>query len=307
MTRLAVDTSDLAKTYRALGRTPAPALKGVSLRVEQGIIFGLLGQNGAGKTTLVKILLGLVPATAGRAAVLDGSPGDSALRRRIGYLPEVMRLPDYLNAESFLNYMGRLNGVDAATLRRRVPDLIETVGLAADRKKLLREYSKGMQQRIGLAQVLINDPEMLFLDEPTEGLDPVGRKEIRDLLLKLRQQGKTIFLNAHILSEVELVCDRCVILRKGEVARDGAPAEFTRGTGEVHLRLAALTDAARAAISGAVEVIRWDAAGCIFRPRDTAQLNALIDRLRAIPVEIEAVEPVRASLEEYFMGVVKEG
>jgi ABC-2 type transport system ATP-binding protein len=305
MTRLAVETSELAKTYRALRRTPTPALKGVSIKVESGIIFGLLGQNGAGKTTLLKILLGLIPPSEGRARVLDGDPGDSALRRRIGYLPEVMRLPDYLRAESFLNYMGRLNGVDAATLRRRVPELIEMVGLASHKKKQLREYSKGMQQRIGLAQVLVNDPDLLFLDEPTEGLDPVGRKEVRDLLLSLRKQGKTIFLNAHILSEVELVCDRCVILRKGEVARDGPPAEFTRGTGEMHLRLGALTDPARAAISNTVEVIRWDATGCIFRPRDTAQLNALIDRLRAIPVEIEAVEPVRASLEEYFMGVVR--
>jgi ABC-2 type transport system ATP-binding protein len=298
----AVEVHDLAKIYRDWRRRPTHALAGVSLRVEPGTIFGLLGQNGAGKTTLVKILLSLVLPTGGRASVLGHDPSNARTRRRVGYLPEQMRLPEYLKAESFLRYMGRLNGAPHEALRR-IPALLELVGLPGV-KGLLRTYSKGMQQRLGLAQALINEPELLFLDEPTEGLDPLGRKQVRDLLVSLRAAGKTIFLNSHMLSEIEMVCDHVLILHRGAVARSGTPAEFTRATGEYRIRLAEVTDAARQAVASLVAAANWDGTCVYVAARDRAQLNALIDRLRAASVEIEAVEPMRSTLEEFFIEVV---
>ena len=304
MSTAVVETEGLAKTYRDfIRRRPTEALAGVSLSVEPGAIFGLLGQNSAGKTTLVKILLGLVWPTAGRARVFGQDPGVPATRRRIGYLPEQMRLPEFMKAESFLRLMGRLNGMDGAALARRIPDALERVGLAGE-KRPLRTYSKGMQQRLGLAQAMVHDPDLLFLDEPTEGLDPLGRKQIRDLLLELRNAGKTIFLNSHVLSEVEQICDRILILDRGQVVRAGTPREFTESTGEYRIRLSRLDDAARAAVAAVVPDAKWDTNGCRVRVRDVAQLNALIDRLRAAQAEIAAIEPLRVSLEEYFIQVV---
>jgi ABC-2 type transport system ATP-binding protein len=299
----AVEAFALAKTYRDLFRKPTHALAGVSLRVERGVIFGLLGQNGAGKTTLVKILLGLVWPTAGDAQIFGHRAGDPKIRRRIGFLPEQTRMPEHMKGASLLRYMGRLCHMDGRTLKQRIPELMEQVGLGGE-KRLIKAYSKGMQQRLGLAQALLNDPDLLFLDEPTEGLDPVGRKQVRDLLLTLRAQGKTIFLNSHILSEVELVCDELLILNKGAAVRQGKPADFTRHTGEYRLRVAAVSDAVHAATQAVVGPVRWEGAAAHIQPRDRAQLNALIDRLRAVPVEIEALEPVRSTLEEFYIEVV---
>ncbi len=301
----AVEVTGLGKTYHALRSRPLHALQGVSLRVERGEIFGLIGQNGAGKTTLIKILLGLASPTAGAALLLGRSPGDPAARRRVGYLPEQMRLPDYFRAKDFLRYMGGLNRVDPAAMKRRIPALLERVGLGGVQKPV-SAYSKGMQQRLGLAQALVNDPEVLFLDEPTDGLDPLGRRQVRELLVQLRAEGKTIFLNSHLLSEIELVCDRIVILHQGEVARTATPQEFTRGTGEYLVRVAALDDAVCAAAAAVVGegAARWEQNTLRFAPRDLAQLNSMLDRLRSVPVEIESVEPVRLSLEDFFMQVV---
>jgi ABC-2 type transport system ATP-binding protein len=306
----AIETHNLEKTYRTLRGKNVPALRGVSLRVESGSIFGLIGQNGAGKTTLVKILLGLSSPTSGTAQLLGGSPGDPAIRRRVGYLPEAMRIPDYMKAKNFLTYMGRLNRVSSSDLKKRIPRLLEQVGLAGVRKPV-KAYSKGMQQRLGLAHAMLNEPEFLFLDEPTDGLDPLGRKDVRDMLVRLRAAGKTIFLNSHLLSEVELVCDRIVILNGGEVARDAAPEDFTRGTGEYIVRVAVVDDAVCAA---AIAVLgtngsspAWQGTSMRFLPRDRAQLNAVLDKLRAVPVEIESVEPQKISLEQYFLQVVAGG
>jgi ABC-2 type transport system ATP-binding protein len=305
MTSLAIEVVELEKNYRTFRGKTVSALQGVSLRVEPGTIFGLIGQNGAGKTTLIKILLGLAMPTAGAARLLGGSPTDSAVRRRVGYLPEQMRVPDYFRAGNFLRYMGRLNGVDRAAMKQRIPALLERLGLA-DLRKPVKAYSKGMQQRLGLAQALVSDPEVLFLDEPTDGLDPLGRKDVRDLLVQLRSEGKTIFLNSHLLSEVELVCDRIVILNKGNVARAATPQEFTRGTGEYRIRVGAADDAVRAAAAGAAggRPAEWDQDTLRFSPRDRTHLNSLLDRLRSVPVEIESVEPVKLSLEEFFLQVV---
>jgi ABC-2 type transport system ATP-binding protein len=302
-----IETQELRKTYPSLGAKlgltkPVPALDGVSLRVESGQIFGLIGANGAGKTTLVKILLGISRPTSGSARLLGGVPGDGEIRRRVGYLPEQMRVQDHLRAESFLRLMGRLNDVPSSVLKRRIPELLEQVGLAGVGKPV-KEFSKGMQQRLGLAQALINDPQLLFLDEPTDGLDPVGRKEVRDLLARLRAEGRTVFLNSHLLSEIEMVCDQIMILDHGQVARTGTPEEFTRGAGEVLIRVATVNDAIRAAAASSASAV-WQGTTLRFTPRDQTHLNEMFDRLRAVPADIEAVEPVKQSLEQFFLKVV---
>ena len=301
----AIEVRDLRKTYPAFRRKRVAALRGISLAVEPGTIFGLIGQNGAGKTTLVKILLGLATPTGGSAILLGQPPRNARARRRLGYLPEQMRLPDYLDSKNFLRYMGQLNHLESAGMSRRIPELLDRVGLAGIRGPV-KAYSKGMQQRLGLAQALINDPDVLFLDEPTDGLDPLGRKEVRDLLVLLRGEGKTIFLNSHLLSEIELVCDKIAILKKGEVACVSVPSDFTRGTGEYVVRVTQVNDGVRAAAEAVIPSvqIKWQERALRFPARDLAQLNALLDRLRCIPVEIEAVEPVRRSLEEFFLDVV---
>jgi ABC-2 type transport system ATP-binding protein len=305
MTSPAIEVRELRKTYPAFRQKDVAALRGVSLQADPGTIFGLIGQNGAGKTTLVKILLGLATPTGGSASLLGRSPKDSSVRRRVGYLPEQMRLPDYLEAQDFLRYMGKLNGVASAAVKQSVPRLLEIVGLG-DVRGPVKAYSKGMQQRLGLAQALINEPDILFLDEPTDGLDPLGRKEVRDLLVHLRSEGKTIFLNSHLLSEIELVCDKIAILHRGEVACTSVPSEFTRGTGEYVVRVAAVNDAVRMAAETATRsnAITWQENSFRFPFRDLGQLNELLDRLRRVPVEIEAVEPVKRSLEEFFLEVV---
>jgi ABC-2 type transport system ATP-binding protein len=298
-----IETQGLEQTYRTFRGKIVPALQGVSLQVRAGSIYGLIGQNGAGKTSLIKILMGLARPTGGSATLLGGSPGDPAARQRVGYLPEQMRLPDYVKAKDFLVYMGRLNRVSSAALQARIPRVLETVGLAGVERPV-GSYSKGMQQRLGLAQALINDPEILFLDEPTDGLDPLGRKDVRDLLIGMRAAGKTIFLNSHLLSEIEMVCDQIVILNKGKVARTATPADFTRGTGEFVVRLASSPKAARTAVQSVVGGASWDGNSFRCKPCDVGQLNAVIDRLRHVPVEIESIEPVKLSLEQFFIQVV---
>jgi ABC-2 type transport system ATP-binding protein len=295
-----IETCELTKTYKTFRGKAMPALDGVSLSVGRGTIFG---QNGAGKTSLVKILMGLSTATAGSARLLGRSAGDPTTRRLVGYLPEQMHLPDFFKATDFLHYMGRLNDVDSATLKQRIPNLLEEVGLSGVGKPL-KAYSKGMQQRLGLAQALLNDPEVLFLDEPTDGLDPLGRRDVRNLLVSLRASGKTILLNSHLLSEVELVCDQIVILNKGKVVCSATPKEFTRGTGEYRVRVAAVDDAVRAAVAAVKCPGDWQGTTFRCQPRDSAQLNTIIDKLRGVHAEIESVEPVKFSLEQFFVNIV---
>jgi ABC-2 type transport system ATP-binding protein len=217
-----IEVESLVKRYGS-----ATALAGVSLAVGRGEIFGLLGQNGAGKTTLVKILLGMVAASDGSARLLGMPVGTPSARRGVGYLPEDHRLPEYHTASTLLDCYGGLQGLPQAWRRQRADELIETVGLGHARRLKVRSYSKGMKQRLGLAQALLHRPDVLFLDEPTDGVDPVGRKQIRDLLLAERDRGVTIFINSHLLGEVEQLCDRVAILRKGELVRSGRVADLT--------------------------------------------------------------------------------
>jgi len=212
-----VETRNLSKQY---GRIEA--LKGVTLTVRKGEIFGLLGQNGAGKTTMVKILLGITRATMGEASLLGEPVGTPRVRRHIGYLPEDHRFPDYHTGYSLLDFYGALLEVPAADRKRRIEENLDMVGLKNRMHYKVRTYSKGMKQRLGIAQALFHEPDVIFLDEPTDGVDPLGRKQIRDLLLSLKNEGRTIFLNSHLLGEVELICDRVIILHNGEILRQGA-------------------------------------------------------------------------------------
>ena len=220
----AVETVGLTKDYRLgfwRGR-PKRALDGLDLRVEGSEIFGLLGPNGAGKSTTLKILLRLIFPTSGTARILGRGAGDVSLRARVGYVPENPYFYDHLTAEEFLNYAGQLFGLAASERRRRVDELIERVGLSDSRRVPLGKFSKGMTQRLGIAQALINDPEVLFLDEPMSGLDPLGRREVRDLILRLKAEGKTVFFSTHILSDAEMLCDRVAILNQGRLEGAGS-------------------------------------------------------------------------------------
>lgn len=228
-----IETRDLRKSY---GRVEA--LKGVSIRVEPGEIYGLLGQNGAGKTTLIKILLGIVHKTDGDAALLGRSAGTVDVRQKVGYLPEDHRFPEYHTAFSLMDFYGQLYGVSRDVRRRKIPEMLEIVGIRSRMDYRIRTYSKGMKQRLGIAQAMFHDPQIIFLDEPTDGVDPVGRREIRDLMERLRGEGKTIFLNSHLLGEVEQVCNRVAILQQGSLARQGTVAELTRQSNQFVIGLA---------------------------------------------------------------------
>lgn len=204
------------------------ALRGVSLDVHPGETFGLLGQNGAGKTTLIKLLLGIASPTSGTGSVLGLPLGSAEARRRIGYLPEDHRFPDYHTAASLLDFYGALLDFPSRQRRRRIPEVLEMVGLEGRMNSKIRTYSKGMKQRLGIAQAILHEPLLVFLDEPTDGVDPVGRREIRTLLARLKEQGMTVFVNSHLLGEVELMCGRVAILSRGELIRQGPIAELTR-------------------------------------------------------------------------------
>src|SRR5262245_28961241 len=229
----AIETIDLCKTYveGLLRRKRQEALKGVSLRVERGEIFGLLGGNGAGKTTFIKALLGILRKTAGEARLLGFPAGDRRGRKLVGYLPENLRVPRHLTGYTALEYYGNLSNVPTSVIRQRRGDLLEKVGLAARAKDPVRTYSKGMLQRLGLAQAMLHDPELFILDEPTDGLDPLARSQVRGYLTELKRVGKTIFLNSHILQEAELICARGAILDKGVLGRLANVAEITSGRG----------------------------------------------------------------------------
>lgn len=226
-------TDGLKKSYGSV-----EALKGVSLSVHRGEIFGLLGQNGAGKSTLIKILLGIVRKTQGEATLLGEPAGRSEIRKRVGYLPEDHQFPQYHTASSLLHFYGQLYGMSRSDRKKRIPQVLETVGILKRMNYKLRTYSKGMKQRLGIAQAIFHDPDVIFLDEPTDGVDPVGRKELRELFEKLRDDGKTVFVNSHLLGEVELMCDRVAILQRGEMVRQGTVAELTKQEGQFEIGLA---------------------------------------------------------------------
>lgn len=333
----AVSVASLAKTYRSgiFRQQTVRALDGVSMTVPTGAVFGLLGPNGAGKTTMIKILLGVAHASSGEARLFGHEPGDPVARERIGYLPEKHEFPDFLTAAQMLDIYGQLSGVEDVTRKQRIPKLLERVGLTDARDQKLRGYSKGMLQRAGLAQALLNEPDLLILDEPTDGVDPVGRREIRDILVELKHEGKTVFINSHLLSEVEKVCTGVAILNEGTLVRTGSIDELTAAERSYRLTCTEIPEpilqdfgdrvqpidvehsvdvsppsqGKPAARNGTPDVTVDDGRIDHYRahPPDRASLNAIIDQLRSNGVEIEAITPMRQSLEDYFVDVVQPG
>lgn len=313
-----VDVQQLQKKYGLglFGGKQFHALKGVNLQVQRGEVFGLLGPNGAGKTTLIKILLGIVRGSAGTAQVMGYPAGSREARKLIGYLPENLSFPSHHTAVSALQFFGRLSSVPEQIIASRSKTLLEMVGLAGRERELVKRYSKGMRQRLGLAQALLHDPQLLIMDEPTDGLDPVGRSEIRQLITRLKQQGKTVFLNSHILQEVELVCDRVAILAAGTVRGVGTPQELTAkfetaGSNRVRMELQgaeqAIKDAMTQISAENVENIRLPSGSwrLSFSTNSQDQIDTVVDSLRAAEVSICKLDRTQLSLEEVFLTVVQ--
>lgn len=300
-----IHLSNATKEFRASRNKTVRALAGVSFDVRRGEIFSLLGPNGAGKTTLIKLLLGIVRPTDGEGTLLGRPLGDVHAKSRIGYLPENHRYPNYLTGEQVLRYFGQLTGMHGAALEKRINDVLAIVNMAEWRATKIRKYSKGMLQRIGLAQAMLNEPDVIFLDEPTDGVDPIGRKEIRQTLVHLKDAGATIFLNSHLLSEVELISDRVAILNKGTLASIGTVDALTRTASEVTIDVAGDVGPAVTALNGVAEPVNIEGTRIVLHVENLVTLNAAIDALRASGVEIREIINKRASLEEAFMSLIE--
>jgi len=300
-----VQTWNLGKTYRTgfWMNQKIESLKNCSLSIYQGETFGLLGPNGAGKTTLLKTLLGITRPSTGRAVILNRPIGDRSVKQKIGYLPENAYLYDFLTAWEFLEFIAGLFQIPHRIRRKRITELLDLVGLAQStaRKKKLKQYSKGMLQRVGMAQALINDPEIVFLDEPMSGLDPMGRYRMREIVLSLKQQGKTIFFNSHVLSDIEQICDRIAFLALGELICQGSLNELL-GT----------SNAYQAIVRGGNSESLAPWMNNLTRQSDrwhgqlTVDPNRFVSQLDSVEAQLVSIHLARPSLEEFFMQQLKE-
>ena len=299
---LALASNNVVKTYGS-GTKAVHALRGVSLSVAPGEIFGLLGKNGAGKTTFIKCVLGIVFLNGGSGTVLGYPFGSTNAKERLGYLPENHRYPLYLTGEQVLSYFGKLSGVREPLLSQRIDETLKTVGMAEWRKTKVRKYSKGMMQRLGLAQALINDPQLIMLDEPTDGVDPVGRKEIREVLLHLKNEGRTIFLNSHLLSEVERISDRVAIMDHGTIVKEGSIDDLTRAENMYEIRVANPSPEMLAALG--TSLVKAEGPAMEIRCATAEDLNRSMDALRAAGGIIESMAPKKSSLEDVFVDLIK--
>ena len=297
----AIETFGLEKTYTVgfWRKRPRCALRRLNLAVEEGEVFGYLGPNGAGKTTTLKLLMGLIYPTSGSARILGMPIYDPRVKAQIGFLPEQPYFYDYLTARELLEYYAQLSGVEARERSRRIDAVLGRVGLNDVGGAQLRKFSKGMLQRVGIAQAILHEPKVIFLDEPMSGLDPVGRREVRDLMEGLKQEGKTIFFSTHILSDAEALCDRVAILHKGELRSIGVIADLTssvRGKVEVMWQGSVVPPAIR---SLSAECHQTGEMTRVIVTED--QLDAAIDALRRANLKLVSVTPVRATLEDYFV------
>jgi ABC-2 type transport system ATP-binding protein len=280
------------------------AVADLSLDVERGEVFGFLGPNGAGKTTAVKMLLGLISPTSGNGEVLGAPLGDYRSREKVGFLPEHFRFHDWLTAEEFLRLHGNLYKIPSPILSTRIAELLELVGLENHREKKLRAFSKGMLQRIGLAQALLNEPDLVFLDEPTSGLDPVGRRLVRDIIRDLREGGTTVFLNSHMLSEVEITCDRVAFIRQGEVLTTNSLQSLVEGELTVEIRAQNVNPAVLEGLARWGENIRADGDHLSLTLSSEADMPVLTRYLVENGVDVYAIRPKQLSLEDLFIQVV---
>ena len=292
----AIKTENLRKEFGTQA-----AVKGLTLQVEQGEVFGFLGPNGAGKTTSIKMLLGLVAPTSGTGALLGAPLGDRAALARIGFLPEHFRFQEWLTANEFLELHGELLGMDSRSLYLRRDELLERVGLIEFCHKQLRTFSKGMLQRIGLAQALMNHPALVFLDEPTSGLDPVGRRLVRDIIHELREEGTSVFLNSHLLSEIEVTCNRVAFIRHGEVVRVMEMSSLDKNASMLTIRAIGLTPESLAGLAQWGDDIRVDGDHLTMTIRRDSDLPEINRHLVERGVQVYALTPNRLSLEEIFI------
>jgi ABC-2 type transport system ATP-binding protein len=298
-----IDLHEVKKTYRG----NVHALQGIEMQVHRGQIFGLLGPNGAGKSTLVKIMMTVVRPTSALGTILGKPVGHQPTLERVGYLPENHRLPNYLTGRQVLDFYAALAKVPGTVRRQRAEQLLEMVGMTRWADQRINKYSKGMLQRTGLAQALMNDPDLLVLDEPTDGVDPVGRREIRDVLLQLKQKGKTIFLNSHLLSELEAVCDRVAILVQGRVAMQGTIDDLTAASRRYEIIIeGSAPEWVASEKSLNVQALSGGQSKITLAGAEPSGAQPILDRLRQSNCMIVAMQPVRESLEDLFMRAVQD-
>jgi ABC-2 type transport system ATP-binding protein len=297
----AIEILDLEKTYQVgfWRKRPKLALRPLRLTIEEGEVFGFLGPNGAGKTTTLKLLMGLVSPTAGTARILGMDFDDPRVKAQIGFLPEQPYFYDYLTAQELLTYYAQLSGVPAAGRSERVAAILERFGLADSARLQLRKYSKGMLQRVGLAQAILHDPKVVFLDEPMSGLDPLGRREVREMIQQMRNEGKTVFFSTHILSDAEALCDRVAIIYQGELRGVGAVAQLTsQARRRVEIIFCAPSVPAALTSLGVEARVSGDMVNAVL---DEEKQDAALEILRREQMRLISLTPVRSSLEEYYV------
>jgi len=282
------------------------ALVGVDLAVKEGEVFGFLGPNGAGKTTFIKIMLGLVFPSAGGIDVFGSRAGDTTVRRRIGYLPENMRLQGFLKGREFLDLSGKLYGLSREVRKERIGRYLELLGLKDAAHRPLREYSKGMLQRIGIAQALIHNPDMLLLDEPTSGLDPIGTKEIRDIILAEKWRGKTIFINSHLLSEVERTCDRVAILDHGKIVKVGKLDTLSSRRATIMVEVIEKSEKLHEGLKRVAEEVRVKDNTYIITPKDDQTMAHIPGIIVEAGARMVSIKEDRESLEDIFLSAIKQ-
>lgn len=300
----AIVVQDLTKVYGGRFGDSVVAVDGISFQVKQGEIFGFIGPNGAGKTTTIKMLLGLLFPTSGKAEVLGMPAGDIEAKRRISYLPESPYFYEHMTGAEVIDFYCRLFKLDAPTRKQKTGELLERVGLSQDGNRTLRQYSKGMLQRIGVAQALINDPDLLFFDEPTSGLDPIAHKDIQELILSLKKQGKTVFLSSHQLSDVETVCDRVAIINRGKLVKIGTLDELLHA-GRTVVTLSRPGEDLVNQLSPLAERVLTDGEQVRFFVDTEDNVHKLLDASRG-KATLVSVVPQRQTLEDLFVEIVRE-
>lgn len=303
----AIETTHLRKVYGSrFGKNPFTAVEDLSLSVPRGQVFGFLGPNGAGKTTTINMLLGNITPTGGEAKLLGQPLGDRDARARIGFLPEKFQFHEFLTAEEFLDFHGKLYGMSRAARKQRIPETLEQVGLIARRKSKVGEFSKGMQQRVGLAQAILNDPDLVILDEPTSALDPLGRREVREIVTQLKAQGKTVLLNSHLLSEIEMTCDRVAIIKAGQVVRQGTMDDLLAAPSTVEMRVQNQTPALLRALESLSHSVTVSGEMVTAAIGDEAIVPDLAAAVVGAGGRLLSLVPRRESLEDLFIRVVED-
>lgn len=295
----AIETKKLTKSYKSRAGGRVSVVKDLDLHVEEGEIFGFLGPNGAGKTTTIKMLLGIIYPTAGEGFVLGKEIGDMAVHKIISYLPERPYYYEHMTGLELLRFYASLFGIRDVELCKR---LLEKVNLHRDMTKTISQYSKGMQQRVGLAQSLLNDPRLLFLDEPTGGLDPIAHREIRDLILSFRDEGRTVFISSHELSEVELICDRVAIINRGEIAAQGRLRDLLKG-GRLEITATGVSESLAKQLAGA-GTSHVMADGFMLDVAEDEDVNAIVDAVRSAKGQIVSIVPRKKRLEDLFIQTI---